>query len=1119
MEPKKSEVDSILQTRSRSASERNIQMRRKQYELLAHEIKEQEKVWDDLRKRKALDEPNRRRTTSLSKKLSDSSFDSTNSASSIGYMSPSVSGESTASAMSSISIVPITPSTSETAKLKSKVDSLKEELTTIKQERDKERSFYHEQIKQLTIFKKDRESSRESINDSTVTLAEKLDKKNAKLKKTIEDLEETRSTLETLQITIEATQDMRSKLSRQLEEEKKNRIKYEKLAKERKKSLREARDQAAAANAEKDEVLAELEQLRSNHENLKMVLDEMSKEIQSLEANSSSSKRGSTKKKSKRDSHSHSRSGSTAEAIIEEVAARSRAATAVQDLSRTPTDYSSAPVPAPDTASPIQRSSTSPSLTGVLSPKSEPKKVMLSIHSPKSNVTLSTAVSFDWKVSDLISRIARKFPDTGNLHLFLRISKGVYLKLDEDKLVSTYKQIEDPKIAPLEYSVLEEYASKDKKKQTFKRVVNYSHAHKEVPVEPEKANFHLLIKEESYERIKSLLKLDIVYDLSVVNAEGDIPLYAAIRKHNVKLFNLFLDYYEKMNIDINARDKFGWSILHWIASNCGGNDVDDEIFKRVLKYPGIIVDSENDDRNTPLHYFCQKYKSTSCREIGGMLIDRAPHLVNLRNRNGETPLHKAIFNPAVRVLMCKLLISRGVDVNVANSKGETALHYSSRLGRKDLVKLLLHAGADFTIQAENASTALDLAVQANQEETVEILKSAQDLAKFLEEAGLREYLLGMISQDITIETLAQATDSSINGICAKLRITAVGTRLKLTKACEVLQDKVAKKSLDIRIRKAKRRPSFEPNSGVNEMKQSLQKLMEEGNDERWLLKHSDLEFTKELGAGTSGRVFKGLYKDARVAIKVLKITNKDDLEEFRKEFLVLSVISSPHIVHFFGACLEPKVCMVMEYCSRGSLLKVLKSEKEIDWDQGIEYAVQMARGLKSLHTWQPPIVHRDMKTPNLLINEESQLKICDMGLARFNTPDTENSMKRLCGTYCYTAPEVFNGELFTVKADIFSCGIVLWEIAYRVVHGKYQAPYAEFTHITADFQIALYVSEHQLRNTIPDAVQKEFPELAVLIRKCTEHDPAERPNAADMLLTLENIQKKMRKESNAVTRS
>jgi serine/threonine protein kinase len=136
-----------------------------------------------------------------------------------------------------------------------------------------------------------------------------------------------------------------------------------------------------------------------------------------------------------------------------------------------------------------------------------------------------------------------------------------------------------------------------------------------------------------------------------------------------------------------------------------------------------------------------------------------------------------------------------------------------------------------------------------------------------------------------------------------------------------------------------------------------------------------------------------------------------------------------------------------------------------------------------------------------------------MGLARFSTKEAEDTMKKLCGTYSYLAPEVFGGNSFTEKADVFAMGIVFWEIATTVcngipssgvshvtIAGVYQNPYLEeFKNLSADFQIAVRVAEHNLRNTIPASCPPQFAEL---IEQCWSANPDDRPTTSVILQKL-----------------
>jgi len=95
----------------------------------------------------------------------------------------------------------------------------------------------------------------------------------------------------------------------------------------------------------------------------------------------------------------------------------------------------------------------------------------------------------------------------------------------------------------------------------------------------------------------------------------------------------------------------------------------------------------------------------------------------------------------------------------------------------------------------------------------------------------------------------------------------------------------------------------------------------------------------------------------------------------------------------------------MEFCSRGSLYHVLQSDKyDIGWDKTFRFALETVKGIECLHTWDPPIVHRDLKSLNLLVNEKWEVKVCDFGLSRFNTGSNLETLVKMRGTFAYCAP-------------------------------------------------------------------------------------------------------------------
>jgi len=260
-----------------------------------------------------------------------------------------------------------------------------------------------------------------------------------------------------------------------------------------------------------------------------------------------------------------------------------------------------------------------------------------------------------------------------------------------------------------------------------------------------------------------------------------------------------------------------------------------------------------------------------------------------------------------------------------------------------------------------------------------------------------------------------------------------------------------------------------------------------------------------LGSGTSGTVYEGSYKGQTVAIKLLKTEqSQKELEEFKKEFQIMSAIQSPYIVFFFGAVLEPKMCMVMELCSRGSLYHVMNDAKlDIGWDKVFSFSKEMVKGVDCLHSFNPQVVHRDFKSLNLMINEQWHIKVGDFGLSRFNTDTAKETLAKMRGTFAYCAPEVYFGEKFSTKSDIFSIGVVLWELAVRCIKREYQRPYGEYPNLHFDFQIIIQTAKKGLRPTIPDICPEAFSNL---IRVCWDHDTEKRPSCKDILVVLDQLE-------------
>ncbi|GAM28453.1 hypothetical protein SAMD00019534_116290, partial [Acytostelium subglobosum LB1] len=276
-----------------------------------------------------------------------------------------------------------------------------------------------------------------------------------------------------------------------------------------------------------------------------------------------------------------------------------------------------------------------------------------------------------------------------------------------------------------------------------------------------------------------------------------------------------------------------------------------------------------------------------------------------------------------------------------------------------------------------------------------------------------------------------------------------------------------------------------------------------------LIPSQDLEYIKRIGSGTYSKVYKGRYIDKFVAIKTLRGNmTPEQIQGFRKECDVLSTIKSPHLISFYGSCIEDsQLSMVVEYCSRGTLYKVLNTSFDFEWDKWFRWMIQVVEGVQYLHNMNPPMVHRDLKTLNILLSAEYNTKLCDFGLTRTMTMTNVSTLGMLRGTMAYTAPEIYDGMLFNTKSDVYSLGVIMWELVQRCITGAYQRPFHDYP-ISMDIQIIILTSKNKVRPKLHEGCPER---LKNLITNCWDQDPNTRPTTSDLLSELNAIKKQVMK--------
>ncbi|XP_052007523.1 mitogen-activated protein kinase kinase kinase 21 isoform X3 [Xyrauchen texanus] len=266
---------------------------------------------------------------------------------------------------------------------------------------------------------------------------------------------------------------------------------------------------------------------------------------------------------------------------------------------------------------------------------------------------------------------------------------------------------------------------------------------------------------------------------------------------------------------------------------------------------------------------------------------------------------------------------------------------------------------------------------------------------------------------------------------------------------------------------------------------------------------SELVLEEIIGVGGFGKVYRGTWKEQEVAMKAARQDPDEDIkataDSVKQEAKLFSMLQHPNIIKLEGVCLdEPNLCLVMEYARGGTLNRALTGRR-IPPHVLVNWAVQIARGMQYLHEEAVvPIIHRDLKSSNILLLEKIEnddigrktLKITDFGLAREWHKTTKMSA---AGTYSWMAPEVIKSSLFSKGSDVWSYGVLLWELLTGEV------PYRGIDGLAVAYGVAV----NKLTLPIPSTCPESF---AKLMEECWEQDPHIRPSFATILEQLTAIE-------------
>ncbi|KAF8694506.1 hypothetical protein HU200_038252 [Digitaria exilis] len=318
------------------------------------------------------------------------------------------------------------------------------------------------------------------------------------------------------------------------------------------------------------------------------------------------------------------------------------------------------------------------------------------------------------------------------------------------------------------------------------------------------------------------------------------------------------------------------------------------------------------------------------------------------------------------------------------------------------------------------------------------------------------------------------------------------------------------------LRKKKiRQRFFKQNRG-----QLLQQLVSQMADisERMIITLDELEKatnnfdkSRELGGGGHGTVYKGILSSQHVvAIKKSKIVIQREINEFINEVAILSQVNHRNIVKLHGCCLETEVpLLVYEFISNGTLYDHLHVEAlvSLSWKDRLRITVEISRALAYLHSFvSMPIIHRDIKSPNILLDENLTVKLSDFGASRYIPINKEEIHTTVQGTVGYLDPMYNNTGLLTEKSDVYSFGVLLIELLTKRKPVSYRS--------SQGFGLANHFVSLLLEGSIDQLLDPqvsregdgEVVDICLLAAMCVKLRAEDRPSIRQVEVTLESIQ-------------
>ncbi|KAJ3427221.1 ankyrin repeat and protein kinase domain-containing protein [Anaeramoeba flamelloides] len=602
-----------------------------------------------------------------------------------------------------------------------------------------------------------------------------------------------------------------------------------------------------------------------------------------------------------------------------------------------------------------------------------------------------------------------------------------------------------------------------------------------------------------------------------VNCKDDLkqtPLHLFSKSINPKskVLKLFLEN----GVDINCKDDKGFTPLHHLCSN---NSVSFENIQLLIQSNAKLNERTLKLKQTPLHLISDQYKPTY--EIMKLLCENGAN-VNLKMENDSTAIFSMCNRDNPNFQIIQLLLQHGADV-----KFRTHLRWPPLLSicyyqnpQIKIIKLFLKKGSNILDLSRSQRTALSL-ICRQKNPSLKIIKllvkSGVDinstdgvgytclhfLSKHSFDKKIYHYLL---SNGANPNFKERGFGNTPLHFIVEHKHGAIKEIIQLFLQYDAHLSVKNNKGLNI-FRKAKKIKNV---IALEEIKKYFQQQSIIFSSSSFLgvafnqvgktvvnfqkIPSNDIRILTQVGRGSFKDVYEGTWTDLRVAVAKFFQTKKfqqEQLSEITDEVKVMCRLTHPQIVRFYGACIDDpeNIMLISEFCSGGNLNKYLISPKKISRKKKISLALEIAIGVQYLHSNN--LVHRDLKSPNILLDQNFNPKITDFGLTK--TMDFHNSVdfNTVAGTMAWMAPELLRSELdYNYKVDIYSFGIILWEISTRLV------PLQELNFLT----IPVKVGYEKYR---PEIDENDL--FYSLIIQCWHQNPNERPDISSVIKQLQMI--------------